>query len=674
MLFAAGEPRDGGSKTCAAACSRSRAVVLGCYVLDGSRKSEAQGIEERQSRRDPIAQGEARDPLLSEEVLDGLGVGVFVLDPDFRVASVNAAAELFFGLPRAELLGKDKRQLIGERLQFLFEDPQGFAERVLSAYDDKACIEGLRCHVLPSGNRQARLLEYYSRPIRSGPYAGGRIEQYYDMTLQHGAGEALKRSEEKYRLLVEQVPAITYTAATDEHASTTYISPQIEEVLGFTPEEWLADPKLWSKRLHPDDADRALADLANARVNGPAIVTEYRLLASDGQTRWFRDTTKLVRDDAGGAPFYRGVMVDITEHRQAEEALRSSEARFRRLVESSIIGIMICDIHGNVTDTNDALLNILGYSREDLPFRWDEITPPEWRYTDEAAIDQLQREGIADPWEKEYVRRDGRRVPVLLGVSLLEESSEDCICFVIDLSDRKRAEQELRRNERLASIGTLAAGVAHEINNPVGGILMAAQYALESRDDSTAVERALNDIASNATRCGHIVKNVLKFAREQTSPKAPAELNQVVRHARDLVCRFAEERGSTLELVLTRGLPHVLMNQVEIEQVIINLVENAVQAGARRIILRTEAVGDLVRVAIHDDGSGITQENGQRLFDPFYTTRYQEGGSGLGLSIAHGIVADHGGAIDLESEVGRGTTMTITLPRAGDSDGQGSGI
>jgi PAS domain S-box-containing protein len=648
--------------------------VVGRYVLEGSRKIEAQSIEERQSRRDPIAQGEARDPLLSEEVLDGLGVGVLVLDPDFGVASVNAASERFFGLRRAELLGKDHRQLIGERLQFLFEDPQGFSERVLSAYKDEACIEGLRCHVLPSGNRQARLLEYYSRPIRSGPYAGGRIDQYYDMTLQQGTGEALKRSEEKYRALVEQVPAITYTAATDEHASTTYISPQIEEVLGFTPEEWLADPKLWSKRLHPDDADRALAELASARVNGPAVVTEYRLLASDGQMRWFRDTTKLVRDESGGAPFYRGVLVDITEHRQAEEALRSSEARFRRLVESSIIGIMICDIHGKVTEANDALLNMLGYSRGDLLFRWDAITPPEWRHTDEAAIDQLQREGIADPWEKEYIHSDGHRVPVLLGVSLLEESSEDCICFVINLTDRKRAEQELRRNERLASIGTLAAGVAHEINNPVGGILMAAQYALESRDDSTAVERALHDIASNATRCGHIVRNVLKFAREQTSPKAPAELNQVVRHAMDLVRGFAEERGSTLEPMLARELPPVVMNQVEVEQVIISLVENAVQAGAGRIILRTEAIDDLVRVAIQDDGSGITQENRQHLFDPFYTTRYREGGSGLGLSIAHGIIVDHGGAIELESEVGRGTTMTISLPRAGDSDGQGSGI
>jgi PAS domain S-box-containing protein len=648
--------------------------VLGRYVLDGSRKTEAQGAEERQSRRDPIAQGEARDPLLSEEVLDGLGVGVFVLDPNFRVASVNAAAELFFGLPRAELLGKDQRQLIGERLQFLFEDPRGFAERVLSAYDEKACIEGVKCHVLPSGNRQERLLEYCSRPIRSGLYAGGRIEQYYDMTLQHGAGEAVMRSEEKYRSLVEQVPAITYTAATDEHASTTYISPQIEEFLGFTVEEWLTDPQLWRKRLHPDDADRALAELASARLNGPAIVTEYRLLAADGRMRWFRDTAKLVRDDSGGAPFYQGVLVDITEHRHAEEALRNSEARFRRLVESSIIGIIISDIYGNITEANDAFLSMVSYSRDDLPLRWDAMTPPEWRPLDEVAIEQLNRDGIAIPWEKEYVRKDGHRVPILVGASLLERSKGECVCFVIDLTDRKRVEQELRRNERLVSIGTLAAGVAHEINNPVGGILMAAQHALESRDDSTAVERALNDIASNATRCGHIVSNVLKVAREQTSPKVPAELNQVLRHATGLVRGFAEERGSTLELTLAPELPPVVINQVEIEQVIINLVENAVQAGARRIILRTESVDDLVRVAIQDTGSGITQENRQHLFDPFYTTRYREGGSGLGLSIAHGIVADHGGAIAIESEVGTGTTMTISLPRAGDSDGQGSGI
>ena len=393
-------------------------------------------------------------------------------------------------------------------------------------------------------------------------------------------------------------------------------------------------------------------------------VARYRLLTADGRTRWFRDVSKLLRDELGTPLFYQGVLLDITNQKQAEAALRESEMRFRRLVDSNIIGIIVADIHGTILDANDAFLDMLGYSRSELPFSWDDMTPAEWRSLDEFAIEQLRWTGVATPWEKEYLHKDGRRVPVLLGVSLLDEPTGNCICFVLDQTERRGSELALRRSERLASMGRLAAGIGHEINNPIGGILMAAQFASKFQEDPALVKKALDDIVRNAERCGRIVKNVLKFAQDVPSERARADLNQVVLEARDLIQQYAEKRGARIELELAAELPPVVINPTELEQVIINLVGNAVQAGAPNIVVRTEAAAKGVCLVVRDDGPGIPREEAALLFDPFYTTRQEQGGMGLGLSIVHGIVKDHDGEIDFESEPGKGTTMTISLPPA----------
>ncbi len=619
--------------------------------------------QEFHALRKQVDQDKGWTASMIEDVFDSSGVGLFVLDADFRVAWVNRAIERFFGVSREELIGQDQRKLIRERIRLLFEDAQGFAERVLATYDDNTYVESFECHVLPDDDRQERWLEHRSQPITSGFYAGGRIEHYYDITASRGVERALKSSEARYRSLVEQIPAITYTAAMD--GSPTYVSPQIEEILGFSLEEWLPDTTRWNKQLHPDDADRVRAEVAQARFGRELIVREYRLLTADGRTRWFRDVSKLIRDEIGTPLFFHGVLLDITDQKEAEAGLRESELRFRRLVESNIIGIIVADVYGTITDANGAFLDMLGYSRSDLPLRGDAMTPAEWRSLDEFAVEQLRWTGVATSWEKEYVHKQGRHVPVLVGVTLLDEPSGNCICFVLDLTERRQAELALRRSQRLGSIGTLAAGIAHEINNPIGGILMAAQFAHKYQDDPMVVKRALDDIVKNAERCGRIVENVLKFARDAPSERTRADLNQVVLQARDLIQRLADKRGSSIELELAEELAPVVINQTEIEQVIVNLISNAVQAGASRIVVRTEAAAAGALLVVQDDGAGIAKEDAEHLFDPFYTTRHKKDGIGLGLSIVHGIVKDHAGEIDFESHPGKGTTMTISLPRAG---------
>jgi PAS domain S-box-containing protein len=508
-----------------------------------SRKTQAELIEECEALRDRITEIEARQHALAEDVLDSSAAGIFVLDEEFRVAWINKPLEHFFGLERDGILGKDKRQLIRERIRLLFENPEGFSRKVLATYDDNTYIESFECHVLPDGDRKERWLEHRSQPIRSGLYAGGRIEHYYDITDRKQAEQALQQSEARYQAMMERMYDVI--AELDAEGRCVYVSPSCEKVLGYAPEELLG--RAFFEVLRPDHLE-------------PITTLFERALASDKQ-----------------------------------QLGRALQVRHK---------------------------------------------DGSWRSVESTAFTFKTASG-----EKRL------------------------LAIARDTTERKTMEDQLRRSERLASIGTLAAGIAHEINNPLGGTLLAAQFALEFKEDSTAVVNALKAIIRQTKRCGEIVTSVLTFAQERTSEKRKTELNEVVQHARDLIRTFAEQKGASIELALADGLPPVVINETELGLVIVNLIRNAAEAGAKHIVLRTEPSPDCVRVVVQDDGTGITKEQMAHIFEPFYTTREKQGGTGLGLSIAHGIVRGHGGTIDVESELEEGTTITISLPRTGGGDG-----
>jgi signal transduction histidine kinase len=234
-------------------------------------------------------------------------------------------------------------------------------------------------------------------------------------------------------------------------------------------------------------------------------------------------------------------------------------------------------------------------------------------------------------------------------------------------AERERSVEQLRESERLASIGTLATGIAHEINNPLGGIVLSAEYALAAQDapdGSDVVTSALADIVQQANRGGQIVKSVLQFARREPTERWANDLNQIIRAALDATRSSIEKVGVFMEIELDEALPHVRINPFEMQQVLVNVIQNAVEAGGSRtrITIRSERIPEGVRVTVEDNGPGLSEPEQRRVFDPFYTTRQKEGGTGLGLSIAHGIVAQHEGEISLVSEPGWGTKVTVQLP------------
>jgi PAS domain S-box-containing protein len=366
--------------------------------------------------------------------------------------------------------------------------------------------------------------------------------------------------------------------------------------------------------------------------------------------------------------------------------LREREARIRRLFDSNIIGIFFGDLAGNATEANDAFLQIVGYTRQDLlsgKIDWADMTPPEYRATDARHVEALRRTGTCQPFEKEYIRKDGRRVPVMVGSAILEDSQEKGLAFVLDLTERKRAEEQLQALQaqlthatRVTTLGELSASVAHEVGQPLTAIVTSGEACLRWLGHRTPqpeeVRACVEHMIAEGRRAGEIVQGIRSLTKRTNPQKTRLELNDVVNDVVSLVQREVLNHRVSLRLELAPELPQVLGDRVQLQQVIINFVMNGIQAMAdigdapRELLIesRHDNGGHFV-VAVRDSGTGIDPENANRLFDAFFTTKPD--GMGMGLSICRSIIEAHGGRVWARNNAGRGAVFQFSLPAIGES-------
>jgi two-component system cell cycle sensor histidine kinase/response regulator CckA len=389
---------------------------------------------------------------------------------------------------------------------------------------------------------------------------------------------------------------------------------------------------------------------------------------------------------------------EVREHREregrrrSEEALRVSEVRFARLSESGIVGICIADVIGNIIEANDAFLQLCGYTRAELlsgKVRWKELTPPEFTHLSDKALESLRKFGTAPPWETEHICKNGSRVPVMVAVAMLDYPR--CIAIVTDLSERKQAEAALRRTEdqlrqvqKMEAIGILAGGVAHDFNNILSIILGYCGMLMDDLDAGNPMRADIAEIRSAGERGAALTRRLLAFTRQQVVETRILSLNDVIRDIDAMLRRLIRE-DVEFRVTPAAELGHCRADSSQIEQILMNLTVNALDAMPEGGTLTIETAnaylddeyaqahvgiraGHYVMLTMSDTGVGMTRETQERIFEPFFTTKQK--GTGLGLSTVFGIVEQAGGSLRVYSELGRGSTFMVYLPRVDERPGR----
>jgi PAS domain S-box-containing protein len=388
--------------------------------------------------------------------------------------------------------------------------------------------------------------------------------------------------------------------------------------------------------------------------------------------------------------------------------LEKREAKIRRLVEANVVGIVMWTLEGAIIEANEAFLQMVGYSREDLVsgrLNWRDLTPAEWRDRDKRAVADLKATGIFQPFEKEYFRKDGSRVPVLIGAAIFEESQNEGVAFVLDLSEQKRAEEALRRSQshlaeaqaelahvtRMTALGEMSASIAHEINQPLAAVVTNANSSLRwlSGDPPNLAEasEATRRIIRDGKRASDVISRMRALFKKASTAKERLDVNRIIEEVVIFAQNEVQRNRISLQTQLANDLPLIMGDKIQLQQVILNLTINAIEAistagdGARELRVSSHKVTEMlgesgksrfvdkgfdhpegthVLIAVRDSGPGLDPNSLGRLFDPFYTTKPQ--GLGMGLAISRSIVEAHEGRLWATANTPRGAVFQFTLP------------
>jgi PAS domain S-box-containing protein len=625
------------------------------------------------------------------------------------------------------------------------------------------------------------------------------------------AQEALRDRERELQQLVDALPVHVWSWTPD--GKLAYVNKRSSEELGLSGADFADCARVAQELIHPEDAPEVLRTSVNCLKTGDAFTMRYRRRWKDGNYRWIEGRCDPLRDRDGTIVHWYQVSIDIDDEVRAQQALREREAKIRRLVDSDIIGIVIWDLDGRIIEANDAFLHMVQYERKDLEagLEWLKMTPPEWQevHAREEA-EELARTGIMQAREKEYFRKDGSRVPVLIGAACFEGESRQGVAYILDLTERKRAEAALRDRERelsqlvdmvpvyirrltpegeptffnkrltdfigvelaelgapgmrrltpavenfihpdeaaellaaiehslatgegyamkyrmrradgayrwietraepvrnqdgtiaqwysisidvddevraqqaeealretsdkltkatqAASLAELSASIAHEVNQPLAAIVanshacqrwLSAQPANVERAKIT-VERIIRDANSAA----EVVSRIRALFRQSVEPRDSTPLSDTIAEARSLMAEEAARRRVRIEIDLESNLPPVAFDRVQIQQVLINLFRNGFDTmdsieDDRVLGVRLRRMENFIQTEISDRGRGV--EFPDKIFQPFFTTKAN--GMGMGLAICRSIVESHGGRLWAEKNEPQGATFIFTLP------------
>ncbi|MEQ1655653.1 MAG: PAS domain S-box protein [Nitrospira sp.] len=612
----------------------------------------------------------ARELLLSSLRLDGIVQSamdaIITSDDRMQILLFNAAAEEMFQCPAREAIGQPVDRFLPARFREAHRHhveafgrsrvtsrKMGQLGKVmgLRANGEEFPVEAAISHIVVEGKT------FYTVILR-------------DITERLRAEEQLRGIEERSRLALEagQLGAWEHDVATD----LVELDPRARAIYrcdsGVTLGAMLAF-------VHPEDL-HVLQDLIAAThrhdSSDSRFTVECRMRYPDGEVRWMVVRAQMFFEGEGAnrrATRVVGTTQDVTARKRVEQLIRQSEERYRRLVAVSPYGILVIRAD-QVIFANDQALKLFGAVKaEEIVGRsFYELFHQDCHDAMcERARELLSGSQGIPMVEERIVKQDGTSMDVEVSLAGFSDEEGSAILVMLrDISERKRLQDRLRKTERIAELGTVASGMAHEIGTPMNVILGRAEYLMDRVTDET-VKKGLQTIVAQVERITRVMNQLLAFARRKPPERGPLVLRDVIENSVEMFQERLAKNRVQVEMQLDEGCPKVQADADQMNQVLINLIMNAVHAmpeGGQLRIGMAQA-DTMVKLTVEDTGHGIPPEVIARVFDPFFTTKEFGKGTGLGLTVVKGIIEEHHGSIAAESLEGKGTTFTILLPKSG---------
>ncbi|MBW2303262.1 MAG: PAS domain S-box protein [Deltaproteobacteria bacterium] len=583
-----------------------------------------------------------------------------------RILRINKAFTRMFGYTPKEALGRRVKDLI------IPEEYHEEAERHRRRVCDGEITEYEAIRKRKDGSRLD--VSIFMSPIYIRGEQTGAYILYQDITDRKRTERALQESEKKYRTLFNQIGDAVLIFDQDTMEILDCNQSAIDRY-GYTREEWRT---MKPYDLHPpEDLEEVKRNIQNTTF----MPHWYTHLTKDGKRIPVEIYSNVITLDQRRICI--SIIRDVSERKAVEDQLRRSEEKFRRLAENSPFGLSIMNRRGEFEYFNRRFTEILGYTLADIPDKntWFRKAYPDPAYRERVmAAWENDMAGVKAgiPGERSFTVRckDGKEKVILFRNVEMADGKQ--YMTYEDVTERKRLEIQLRQAQKMEAIGTLAGGIAHDFNNILSGVIGYAELALEEVERGTTLEKDIRRVLEAGTRAKDLVNQILAFSRQREQELRPMQIGPVIKEALKLL---RASIPSTIDIRQDiRGDPLVMADPTQIHQILMNLCTNACHAmeegggvlevGLKQVYLDRNftsrhpeiAPGSYMQLTVKDTGSGIPPEIMDRIFDPFFTTKGEAKGTGMGLSVVHGIVKAHGGTITAYSEHGRGSTFHVFLP------------
>ena len=498
-----------------------------------------------------------------------------------------------------------------------------------------------------------------------------------------------QRSEAERSLmqLLRNLPGVAYRSLSDEQWTMLYVSEAFERLTGYNAEDVIGNQRIeFASLIHPDDREKMYVETIKAIEQNQPFQVEYRIIHKDSGIRWLWEQGSGVRDKDGNIVAIEGYMTDITLQKEADANIRESEQRFQLLSKATNDAIWDWDLLTNELWWSDSFATLFGIdtqSKKPSIKGWEKRIHPDER---NRVLNNLKRaiETQQQSWSENYKfqRQDGDYADVIDRGYVIYNSANEAIRMVggiTDITDRLEIEEKLRQSQRLEAVGQLTGGVAHDFNNLLTVIVGNAEIITESLASDSKLRGLSEMIQEAADRGAELIRSLLAFSRKQALDPKHIDANQLLNNFQGLLSRSIGE-AIQLELALEPDLWLAQVDPGQLENALLNLAINARDAmpSGGRLLIETLNVslsedygsqhdvtpGDYVIIGVSDTGVGIAPENLDKVFEPFYTTKSKDKGTGLGLAMVYGFARQSYGHINVYSEVGQGTTIRLYLPRS----------